>query len=186
MNTVIEKTDSQSQKVYTRAMNPQASTLKLLLQADAAGFRLEIINGLHVWEVSPLYRHQVEIDRIRESIRPTPDSDCNCHNVADVYFHFKDGSFKRPDIAILCRTPLESEMDAALEIIPEAVIEIISQGYEDKDLKIAPGFYLAQGVKDVIILDPRAKIIWHHRVDSVQRYNSPQAFSLECGCDCIV
>jgi hypothetical protein len=167
-------------------MNPQSPTLQLLLQADAAGFRLEIVNGLPLWEAQPLYRHQVEIDRIRESIRPITNSECNCHHVADVYFHFKDGSFKRPDIAILCHKPQESEMDAALEMIPEAVIEIISAGYEDKDMKIAPSFYLAQGVKDVIIFDPRAKLIWHHRVDRVERHNSPQELTLECGYKCVV
>jgi Uma2 family endonuclease len=166
-------------------MNGSIPIEKLLRDADAVGVRLEIIDGLPVWEASPVYRHQAEADRIRSSIKPA-DGDCQCISVLDVYFKFKDGSFKRPDIAVLCRPPLESEMDAALEIVPEAVVEIISEGYEDKDLRIAPGFYLTQGVKDVLIFDPRAKIVWHHRADGVQRHNSLQAFSLECGCECVV
>jgi Uma2 family endonuclease len=111
---------------------------------------------------------------------------CKCQHVADVYFRFKDGSLKRPDIAILCEPPKPSEMFDPLTHVPEAVIEVISEGYEDKDMRIAPGFYLGQGVKDVLIFDPRAKLIWHHRVDGVHRYNSPQAFTLECGCECVV
>ena len=167
-------------------MNSAIPIEKLLRDADAIGVRLEIIDGLPVWEASPVYRHQAETDRIRSSIKLIPNSVCECEHVADVYFRFKDGSFKRPDIALLCRKPLESEMDSALEIVPEAVIEIISEGYEDKDMRLAPGFYLTQGVKDVLIFDPRAKLIWHHRVDGVGRFNSPQAFKLECGCECVI
>lgn len=108
------------------------------------------------------------------------------HSISSVYFRFRDGSLKRPDIAVLCRVPREDEMDAALEIVPEAVIEIISEGYEDKDLRLAPGFYLVQGVKDVLIFDPRAKIVWHHRADGVQRHYSAHQFALKCGGICTV
>ncbi len=160
---------------------------KLLLDADSVGIRLEIIGGLPVWEASPIYRHQHEVDRIRQSIGTISGrKSCTCEHLADVYFHFKDGSYKRPDIAIICTIPKETEMDSALEIVPEAVIEVISEGYEDKDMVIAPSFYLSQGVKDVLIYEPRAKLIWHHRVDGVHRYNSPQAFNLECGCECLL
>lgn len=158
----------------------------LLLQADAAGVRLEIVGGLPVWEAHPLYFHQIEVDRIRESIHPTQDSHCACHHIADVYFQFPDGSLKRPDIAVICQQPDPSEFFKPLSLIPEAVVEIISEGYEDKDLKLAPGFYLSQGVKDVLIFDPRAKVIWHHRADGVKRLNSPVEIALECGCQCEV
>jgi Uma2 family endonuclease len=159
---------------------------KLILEADKIGVRLEIIGGLPVWETSPVYRHQVKIDQIRATIKPLEKSKCDCHHVADTLFRFKDGSYKRPDIAILCATPKEEEMDSALEYTPEAVVEVVSEGYEDKDLRFAPNFYLAQGVKDVLIYDPRAKLVWHHRVDGVERYAVPQEFNLECGCACQV
>ena len=165
-------------------MNSAIPIEKLLRDADAIGVRLEIIDGLPVWEASPVYFHQAEIDRIRSSIKPLEDR--ALEHVSSVCFRFKDGSLKRPDIALLGRKPLESEMDSALEIVPEAVIEIISEGYEDKDMRLAPGFYLTQGVKDVLIFDPRAKLIWHHRVDGVKRFNSPQDFKLECGCECVI
>ena len=167
-------------------MNSAIPIEKLLRDADAIGVRLEIIDGLPVWEASPVYFHQAEIDRIRSSIHALEDSACACQHVAEVYFRFKDGSLKRPDIAVLCRTPLLEEMFDPLMQVPEAVIEVISEGYEDKDMRLAPGFYLTQGVKDVLIFDPRAKLIWHHRADGVARFNSPQAFKLECGCECVV
>jgi Uma2 family endonuclease len=163
-------------------MAAQTHFEKLMIAADAIGVRLEIIAGLPVWETSPVYRHQAEVDRIRTSVKAVEGSTCACHHIADTVFAFPDGSLKRPDIAILCRIPNEEEMDSALTQIPAAVVEIISLGYEEKDLKLAPNFYLAQGVKDVLIFDPRAKLIWHHRVDGVKSLSVPQEFKLECGC----
>jgi Uma2 family endonuclease len=166
-------------------MSTPISLQKLLPDADAIGIRLEIMNSVPVWEASPMYRHQHEVDRICQSMQIGQSKAARaCEHVGSVYFHFKDGSYKRPDIAIICTMPKEEEMDAALEIVPEAVIEVISEGYEDKDMRIAPSFYLCQGVKDVLIFDPRAKLIWHHRVDGVQRLNAPQTLELECGFWC--
>jgi Uma2 family endonuclease len=87
---------------------------------------------------------------------------------------------KRPDISIFCREPTETT--TAVTLIPEAVIEIISQGYEIKDLEINPTFFLSQGVKDVLVLDPITKFILHARKDGKKTYTSPQEFTLECGC----
>jgi Uma2 family endonuclease len=167
-------------------MHTQQQLEKLILEADKIGVRLEIIGGLPVWETSPVYFHQIEIDRIRASIKPIGEQDCGCYHLADTLFRFQDGSLKRPDIAILCQRPTEAEYYSALEYTPQAVVEVVSEGYEDKDLRFAPNFYLAQGVKDVLIYDPRAKLVWHHRVDGVERYAVPQAFNLECGCVCEV
>lgn len=171
---------------YTRAMTQPVPFEELLLRADEAGIRLEIVNGLPIWEAHPVYMHQVQVDRIRSSFKPIDDSTCACHHVPDVYVRFPDGSFKRPDIAVLCRTPDPSEFYAPITLIPEAVIEVISEGYEDKDLKLGPAFYLSQGIKDVLILDPRTLVVWHHRTDGVQRYTSPTKVNLECGCECTV
>lgn len=112
------------------------------LRADELGIRLEIVAGLPIWEPHPLYRHQKAIDRIRSTIqRSAPDlhqTQCGCVHIADVYVSFPDGSLKRPDIAIFCQEPPED--DEAIKLIPEAVIEIVSKGYEAKDLEIGPHF----------------------------------------------
>ncbi len=42
----------------------------LIMQADLLNVRLEIVRGLPVWEASPVAEHQIEVDRIRASIRP--------------------------------------------------------------------------------------------------------------------
>jgi Uma2 family endonuclease len=156
------------------------------LQANELGVRLEIVGGLPIWEAHPVYKHQKAIDRIRATITSVALSDevCTCVHASDVYVSFPDGSLKRPDIAIFCREP--DEEDEAITLVPEAVIEIISKGYEAKDLEIGPRFYLSQGVKDVVVFDPYTLLVLHVRRDGVERKISPVAIELECGCKCSV
>lgn len=158
------------------------------LRADELGIRLEIVAGLPIWEASPLYRHQKAIDRIRATIQRSasgPDKNpCDCVHIADVYVSFPDGSLKRPDIAIFCTEPPED--DEAITLVPKAVIEIISKGYEAKDLEIGPHFYLSQGVKDVVVFDPYTLLVLHARRDRTTRQVSPVEITLECGCRCVV
>ena len=154
----------------------------MILQADRMNVRLELMRGMPVWEASPVAEHQLEVDRIRASLRAPEDESCACFHLADVLFRFADDSLKRPDIAILCERPDSSLLRNALPIVPEAVIEIISVGYERKDLELAPSFYLSFGVKDVVVLDPQTKLIYHYRKDGVKRLESLAEIELECGC----
>ena len=152
------------------------------LRADELGIRLEVVNGLPIWEAQPLYRHQKHAERIAQSIRPraTPDG-CACVHALDVYVQFPNG-LKRPDISIFCREPTEDEQDEALTLIPEAVIEVVSKGYEAKDLEIGPPFYLSQGVKDVLVFDPATLLVLHVRTDQARRVVAPVEIELQCGC----
>jgi Uma2 family endonuclease len=151
-------------------------------RAEQLGIRLEVVNGLPIWEAQPLYRHQKHAERIAQSIRPTGSLDgCGCVHVLDVYVQFPSG-LKRPDISIFCREPTEEEQDEALTLIPEAVIEVVSKGYEAKDLEIGPPFYLSQGVKDVIVFDPATLLVLHLRKDHVMRSVAPVEIALQCGC----
>jgi Uma2 family endonuclease len=161
-----------------------------LLQADELGIRLEIVGGLPIWEPQPIYKHQKAVDRIRGTIRRRTNAEgatgdeCACVHVADVYVCFPDGSLKRPDVSIFCREPVEEE--EAITLVPEAVIEVVSKGYEAKDLEIGPHFYLSQGVKDVLVFDPYTLMVLHVRRDGVTRQVSPVEVLLECGCSCIL
>jgi len=156
------------------------------LRAEELGIRLEIVGGLPIWESFPLYRHQRAVDRIRNTIEKLPQSDtnCACIHIDDVYINFPDGSVKRPDIAIFCREP--EEQDEMITLVPEAVIEVVSKGYEAKDLEIGPRFYLSQGVKDVVVFDPYTLLVLHVRRDGVTRQVSPVQINFECGCRCTV
>ena len=157
-----------------------------LLRSEELGIRLEIVNGLPVWEASPVMKHQIAVDRIRESIKHWEASgkNCDCFHVADVYVQFPDGSLKRPDISVFCQTPTET--DNALKEIPDAVVEIISKGYEKKDLEIGVPFYLANGVKDVVVFNPYTNEVLHFRNDEKRETVSPVEIEFECGCRCTV
>ena len=120
------------------------------------------------------------------SLRPAPNADegCGCVHLADVYVAFPDGSLKRPDISIFCREP--DEDDEAITLLPEAVIEVISRGYEAKDLEIGPRFYLSQGIRDVVVFDPHTLMVLHLTPTSAERLVSPVDITLACGCACRV
>lgn len=157
---------------------------QMILDAANANVRLEFVRGVPLWEASPVAGHQLEIFRIQNSIKRIDDSQaCACTHLSDTLFKFGEGSLKRPDIAILCQELKPEQLYSALEIVPEAVVEVISEGYEYKDLEVAPSFYLGLGVKDVLILEPRLKIVYHHRKDSKTRLESPVKLNLECGCE---
>jgi Uma2 family endonuclease len=152
------------------------------LTADELGIRLEVVNGLAIWEAQPLYKHQKAVERIAQSIRKgSEDSACQCVHALDVYVQFPNG-LKRPDIAIFCREPTEEEQESALTLIPEAVIEVVSKGYEAKDLEIAPPFYLSQGVKDIVVFDPSTLLVLRVRHGHAERLIAPVDIHLLCGC----
>ena len=163
-----------------------AITEELRNAADEIGIRLESVGGISTWETQPVYRHQADIYRIQSSIRrrSTSSNGCACVHVSDVSIRFPDGSQKRSDIAIFCREP--EEQDAELTLLPEAVIEVLSKGYEAKDLQIGVPFYLSQGVKDVIVYDPYTLKVLHYRFAEKRELVSPVEIALQCGCVCVV
>jgi Uma2 family endonuclease len=160
----------------------------LVREAESINVKLEVIAGVTVWEASPVYKHQLATKRIAASLKPLPDSNCACIETQDTYFKFPDGSQKRPDIAILCQEPPLEAQDAPLEMIPVAVVKIISKNYEYKDLVLAPPFYLEVGVLDILIFNPAYNSVLHYRRDFEQpkKYVSPITLQLECGCELTV
>ena len=91
---------------------------------------------------------------------------------------------KRPDISIFCETPIET--DEAVKEVPDAVIEIISKGYEKKDLEIGVPFYLANGVRDVVVFNPYTDEVLYFCNGEKREMISPVEIELTCGCRCTV
>jgi len=155
-----------------------------LQAADEAGVRLEMVEGLPIWEAMPGPRHQREVFRIQTSVKRLESTDCGCIALSDVAVRFSDGSFKRPDISIFCRQP--DEEYEATSLLPEGVVEIVSRGYEAKDYEIGLPFFLNVGIQDVIIFDPSRSHVLHARRDGHRELTSPVTIGLECGCTCVV
>ena len=156
------------------------------LNAEELGIKLEVAGNLRIWEASPFIKHQLEIDCVRDSIKKSEKDGkiCQCIDIADIYVQFDDGSLKRPDISIFCEMP--KELEEATTAVPEAVIEVISKKYEAKDLEISPPIYLANGVKDVVVLNPYTMEVFHFRNGEKREMTSPVEIELECGCRCTV
>jgi len=152
------------------------------LRAEDIGVRLEVANGLPIWEAQPMLEHQIEVDRIRASIRPSTDHSgpCGCFHFADVYVAFGSDTVKRPDISLFCRMP--EERREAIRLLPEAVIEVVSPHYEKKDLEVGLALYHQKGVPDVVVYDPQTKLVVHHGPHGLRRLESPVNIELQCGC----
>ncbi|MDR3689510.1 MAG: Uma2 family endonuclease [Fimbriimonas sp.] len=112
-------------------------------EAAENGVRLEMIAGQPFWEFQPNYEHQRRLLRITKSIRPDPDADtgCGCFEAMDVGIRFSDDSLRRPDLSIFCREP---ELRELITLIPEAVVEVVSQGSRQKDLIISPPPFISR------------------------------------------
>lgn len=147
--------------------------------------KLEITGGVPTWRLLPSIRHQKVIDRIRASITPVSGASdgCGCYHLSDVSLVFPDRSYRRPDIAIFCVEP--PDIDESWECVPEAVIEIVSPGFSEKDLSINPPWYLSQGVKDVLIVEPCERWVRHfsHGRPPVTH---PWTYTAELHCGCQV
>jgi len=162
-------------------MSLTQSELAQFEEADELGVRLEMISGQPFWEFQPNYEHQDRVGRIYTTVRPDPETDsgCGCVRAMDVGIRFPDDSLRRPDLAIFCREPERREL---ITLVPEAVIEIVSQRSREKDLVISPPFYLKMGVKDVLVYDPFTDDVHHFRSEGTTRFKSGRTVRLECGC----
>ncbi len=97
---------------------------------------------------------------------------------------FPDGSLKRPDIAIFCVDP--EEEDGSVTALPDAVIELVSPGYEEKDYGVAVSFYRRFGIRDIVIFDPKSGDVLPLTPESETHHVSLVLLTFACGCTCTV
>ncbi|MEI6776313.1 MAG: Uma2 family endonuclease [Chloroflexales bacterium] len=164
----------------TNPYQPSRDDLEHLMRIGA--IKLERTAGVPTWEALPSSRHQMVVDQIRATLTAITGGavPCGCHHLADVAIRFPDGSLKRPDIAIFCTPP--PMQDDALTLLPVAVIEIISLGYEYKDESLNPPFYLGHPLQDVVVVDPHAQRVTHDTHTGVHTQPTPARLTLTCGC----
>lgn len=168
------------------AANPKELMLQQM-NADEFGVKLEVVQGEFSWEFFPSPLHQGVLADIRRSLWASGVdhlAGCGYYSLSDTYIQFPDGSIKRPDLMIFCERPPRTRL--ALTMIPEAVVEILSPRGERKDLQVGPPFYLSQGVKDVVVVDPEGGEARHFRRDGKSRVPSGSTIRLECGCELTV
>lgn len=160
---------------------PEEEVMRAMDQAHEMGVKLEVHQGLPIWEFMPSPRHTIQSVRIATSLRRSVANDgCGCYRLPDMSILFPDGSLRRPDIAVYCELPAETQ--EAARKLPEAVIKVVSTGSEIKDLDLSPSFYLLHGILDVLVFDPRTGSVNHFRREGRNHHTSPVEIALECGC----
>lgn len=147
------------------------------------GVRLEVTGGRTTWEAYPGALHNGVVDDIRQNLtQDNPRAErCGCHHIADTYITFGPHLLRRPDIAIFCTKPPRPD-GAITGLIPGAIVEVLSDGYEQKDRDVT-ALYLAAGVLDVILVDPRAQTAtWYQPSEAAQVLDLPATLGLRMGC----
>jgi hypothetical protein len=83
----------------------------------------------------------------------------------------------------ILRSFAPARLDGAItDLVPGAVIEVLSDGYEQKD-RDAVALYLTSGVQDVVLVDPRLRTMeWHRMNQASQTHQLPAACTLTMGC----
>ncbi len=157
-------------------------TMEMEYLAHEAGIKLEFVNGLSIWEASPVKSHQKKIDQIRASLKPLyqDGGSCSCISYNDLTIQFPDGSITRPDISIFTQEP--EEEDAFSTRIPDIVIAVLNPGFEKKDTEITIPFYLRNGIPDIVHFDPATNKVLHYRTGVATEYDSPVELTFACGC----
>src|SRR5262249_18299712 len=138
---------------------------------------LYLVEGLPLWEASRTPRHQIAIDRIRQSIQP--GADCAGYHLYNTWLRLGARTLVSPDIAIYPVVPPAA--DVALTIVPVAVVEVLHPDYVAKDRALVP-IYLAAGVLDVILFDEETGDITHYSTKLARELIAPQTILLTCGC----
>ncbi|GEM_PF-97397 len=182
-----EPMQREREEAQTRGQTSDAKELLTLINdameygPQQAGVKLEYVNGISVWEAMPVYRHQRKtLDMQISLLDNAAPNGCGCHPIADVTILFPDGSYKRPDIAVYCTEP--ADQDRSVTELPEAVIEIISAGYEKKDTEVSLPFYLAQGIPDIVLFNPETNRVSHYHDGQIEECDSPVKLTFACGC----
>jgi hypothetical protein len=138
---------------------------------------LYLVEGLPVWEASRIPRHQIAIDRIRQSIQP--GAGCAGYHLYNAWLRLGARTLISPDIAIYPVVPPAA--DVALTIVPVAVVEVLHPDYVAKDRALVP-VYLAAGVLDIILFNEETGGIMHYSMKLARELISPQTIVLTCGC----
>ena len=152
-----------------------------MIRGEELGLRLERTDVGLVWEAMPGLRHQELAVEIHGAVRPVEgEGRCECYRALDVPVRFPSGIVKRPDLAIFWRRPSQDE--GFVLAVPEAVVEITSPDYEEKDLVSRPPLYLANGVKNVVVFHRATDEVHHWTVADSRKLLSPMILALTCGC----
>ena len=118
----------------------------------------ELWDGLAVSiSPSPFAKHGKALVNLASKLQTAINENATCQEkveiVAEVDWNVSDTTVVRPDISVLCGPLPEKHIFSP----PAIVIEILSQGTRDRDLKHKRSLYQSQGVPNYLIVDPDAK-----------------------------
>ena len=118
------------------------------------GFPAQLFDGQLVREPAPTYGHQALVGRIYAHLIGLFEPARVVMSPTDVVID--DGNVLQPDVCVLRSVPALDSHDVR---IPVLVFEVLSPSTERRDRTIKAAKYVAAGVQEVWLLDPRRKTV---------------------------
>ncbi len=134
------------------------------------GFPAELIEGRLVREAAPLYGHQHVVGRIYRSLCEVCDPELVLLSPVDC--PIDELNVFQPDVAVFRESPPPHEGGTR---VPRVVFEVLSPTTAVRDRGPKLTRYLAAGVEEVWLLDPRAEKIEVHAPDGARRADGADA-----------
>jgi len=118
------------------------------------GFPAELIAGELVKSPAPTWSHQRIVGRLHLALCSLVDPDRVALSPIDVFVD--DLNVLQPDLAV---APEPVPADAPDIGIPMLVIEVLSPSTARRDREVKSAIYLDAGVREVVLVDPRARAV---------------------------
>ncbi len=120
------------------------------------GFPAELIDGMLVKEPSPPWDHQTFVGRLFTRLQDFAGAGRVVVSPIDVFID--DYNVLQPDVLVLDEEALAGPRAEHVPI-PLLVLEVLSPSTAGRDRVIKTGIYLGAGVKEVWLVDPKARTV---------------------------
>ncbi len=135
------------------------------------GNRYEVIDGVLYMTTAPHSFHQWIVRRLERHIGiPAEDRELAFAFSAPIGLLMPGCDPVQPDYVVVLASRRELFQRGRIVGVPDLIVEVLSPGNAAYDLDIKLHAYARAGVPEYVVVDPRARTLAHHRLESPGRY----------------
>jgi Uma2 family endonuclease len=146
-------------KLYARPPRTAMEVYELLPETAHA----EVINNALYMPPTPSYEHQDISISLSSKMRVfTDDKDLGKLLEAPLSVYLNENTVCEPDVFFISKNNLGIIQSGKIKGVPDLIIELLSPGNQNHDLKIKYSLYESFGVLEYFIIDPLKKEVMHY------------------------
>jgi Uma2 family endonuclease len=144
----------------------------------ADGNRYEVINGELYMTTAPSFFHQWIVTRLVRYIGIPAEDQRLAYSIAAPIGVLMPGCDPvQPDYVVVLASRASIIRDRRIWGVPDLLVEVLSPSNAAFDEEIKLAAYEAAGVPEYAIIDPRARVLTHYRLDPAGSYLPPRIFT---------